>query len=172
MPEPLGIGTAAELARFESYIVRGPRPQSCAVWVGAVADDGYGRFWLMRGGRQRVVRPHRYALARELGVPLTDDVTALHLCDNPICVRVTLDSDAAAGRGGVRHVVDGTQSQNLLDMAAKGRGGGRRQPGLWYGPDRVARAARSRRLRDAVRGGWNEDAVRAALLDSTAPTLF
>lgn len=72
----------------------------------------------------------------------------------------------------MRHVVDGTQSQNLLDMGAKGRGGGRRQPGLWYGPDRLARAARSRRLRDAVRGGWDEDAVRAALLDASAPTLF
>ena len=172
MPEPLGIGGAAELARFESYIVRGPHDGSCAMWVGAIADDGYGRFWLMRGGRQRVVRPHRYALARALGVPLTDDVTALHLCDNPICVRVTLDPHAAAIGVGVRHVVDGTQSQNLLDMAAKGRGGGRRQPGLWYGPDRVARAARSGRLREAVRGGWDKDAVRAALLDSTAPTLF
>lgn len=126
----------------------------------------------MRGGRQRVVRPHRYALARALDVPLTDDVTALHLCDNPICVRVTLDPHAAGIGVGVRHVVDGTQSQNLLDMGAKGRGGGRRQPGLWYGPDRVARAARSRRLREAVRGGWDEDAVRAAVLDSTAPTLF
>nr|WP_287454452.1 hypothetical protein [Rhodococcus sp. (in: high G+C Gram-positive bacteria)] len=170
MPEPLGIGGATELARFERYIVRGPHVDSCAIWVGAVADDGYGRFWLMRDGRQRVVRPHRYALARALGVPLTDEVTALHLCDNPICVRVTLDEDTRVG--GVRHVVDGTQSQNLLDMGAKGRGGGRRQRGLWYGPDRNARAARSRRLRDAVRGGWDEDAVRAALLGASAPTLF
>ncbi|TFI40899.1 hypothetical protein E4P29_22165 [Rhodococcus sp. 1R11] len=170
MPEPLGIGGATELTRFERYIVSGPHVDSCAIWVGAIADDGYGRFWLMRDGRQRVVRPHRYALARALGVPLTDEVTALHLCDNPICVRVTLDEDTRVGR--VRHVVDGTQSQNLLDMGAKGRGGGRRQRGLWYGPDRVARAARSRRLRDAVQGGWNEDAVRAALLDAASPTLF
>ncbi|MCZ4516929.1 hypothetical protein O4220_00265 [Rhodococcus ruber] len=150
--------------------MRGPRDDSCAIWVGAIADDGYGRFWLMRDGRQRVVRPHRYALARALGVPVTDEVTALHMCDKPICVRVTLDKDTRVG--GVRHVVDGTQSQNLLDMGAKGRGGGRRQRGLWYGPDRVARAARSRLLREAVRGGWDEDAVRAALLAATTPTLF
>lgn len=45
-----------------------------------VGDDGYGRFCLMRDGRQRVVRPHRYALARAL----TEEVAALHLCDNPI----------------------------------------------------------------------------------------
>lgn len=43
MPEPLGIGGATELARFERYIVRGPHDDSCAIWVGAVADDGYGR---------------------------------------------------------------------------------------------------------------------------------
>ncbi|MCZ4521592.1 hypothetical protein O4220_23990 [Rhodococcus ruber] len=49
-------------------------------------------------------------------------MTALHLCDNTICARVTVDPDAAAGGFGVRHVVDGTQSQNLLDVGAKGRG--------------------------------------------------
>lgn len=167
MPEPLAVGGPSEVARFDSFVVRGPFESSCAIWTGAVADDGYGRFWLMRGGKQRVVRPHRYALARALGAPLGDDVTALHMCDNPICVHVTL-----SGAERVRHVVDGTQSVNLLEMAAKGRGGGRRQRGLWFGPDRAARAARSRRLREAVRHGWDEDAVQSALLDSDAPTLF
>jgi hypothetical protein len=172
VPKPLAVGDADERARFRSYVVHGPHRSSCAIWIGAIADDGYGRFWVSRGGQPRVVRPHRYALAIALGGSIDESVNALHLCDNPICVRVTLDPHAAGIGVGVRHVVDGTQSQNLLDMGAKGRGGGRRQPGLWYGPDRVARAARSRRLREAVRGGWDEDAVRAAVLDSTAPTLF
>lgn len=167
MPEALGVGGPQEVARFERFVVRGPFESSCAIWAGAVSDDGYGRFWLVRGGRQRVVRPHRYALALTLGESLTDAVTAMHMCDNPICCRPTLD-----GTDQVRHVVDGTQSANLLEMAAKGRGGGRRQRGLWFGPDRAARAARSRRLRDAVRGGWDEAAVQAALLDSDTPTLF
>lgn len=168
MPEPLVVGDAAEQVRFRSYIVAGPYPSSCAVWTGAIADDGYGRFWVARSGRQRVVRPHRYALACALGGAIDDSVNGLHVCDNPICVRVTLETI----QGQPLHVVDGSQSQNLLDMAAKGRGGGRRQPGLWYGPDRAARAARSRRLRAAVRGGWNETAVQEALLDTDTPTLF
>ncbi|MGY4783898.1 hypothetical protein ACVH9Z_28815 [Rhodococcus opacus] len=66
----------------------------------------------------------------------------------------------------------GTQAQNLAGMGAKGRGGGRGQTWHWYGPDRAARAARSRALREAVRGGWDADAVRAALLASENPTLF
>ncbi|MDQ0284819.1 MULTISPECIES: hypothetical protein [Nocardiaceae] len=168
MPKPLVVGDADERARFRSYVVHGPRRSSCAIWIGAIADDGYGRFWVSRGGRPRVVRPHRYALAIALGGSIDESVNALHMCDNPICVRVTLDE----AQQQPLHVVDGNQSQNLRDMAAKGRGGGRRQPGLWYGPDRAARAARSRRLRAAVRHGWDDAAVQAALLESATPTLF
>ena len=115
-----------------------------------------------------MVRPHRYALAIALGGSIDESVNALHMSDNPICVRVTLDE----AQQQPLHVVDGNQSQNLRDMAAKGRGGGRRRPGLWYGPDRAARAARSRRLRAAVRHGWDDAAVQAALLESATPTLF
>ncbi|MEU2004675.1 hypothetical protein ACH47B_27105 [Rhodococcus sp. NPDC019627] len=169
MPEPLTLPAPGdpELARFESFVVRGPRATDCWLWRGAVADDSYARFWLMRGGRQRVVRPHRYALSLELGRPLTDDEVALHeVCDNPICVR------ASSQALGPPHVVLGTQAQNLAGMGAKGRGGGRGQTWRWYGPDRSARVARSRALRDAVRDGWNDDAVQAALRMSDEPTLF
>ncbi|WP_370185345.1 hypothetical protein [Rhodococcus wratislaviensis] len=107
------------------------------------------------------------ALAIELGRPLTDDEVALHeVCDNPICVRASLE---ALGRP---HVVLGTQAQNLAGMGAKGRGGGRGQTWHWYGPDRAARAARSRALREAVRGGWDDEAVQAAFLHTDTPTLF
>ena len=34
---------AAELARFESNVVRGPGADDCAIWVGAIGADGYGR---------------------------------------------------------------------------------------------------------------------------------
>ena len=123
-------------------------------------------FWISRNGKQRVVRPHRYALAIELGRPLLEDEVALHeVCDNPICVRAS----AASGRP---HVVLGTQAQNLAGMGAKGRGGGRGQTWRWYGPDRAARAARSRALREAVRHGWDDEKVQAALLHSDVPTLF
>ncbi|MCZ4618442.1 hypothetical protein [Rhodococcus qingshengii] len=156
-----------ERERFERFIVRGPGERDCWFWVGSLSTDAYGRFWLMRDGKQRVVRPNRYALMLELGRPLTDSEFAIHeVCDNPICVRATT---SVAGRP---HVVAGTQAQNLAGMGAKGRGGGRGQSWHWYGPDRAARAARSRALRDALRNGWDADAVQAALLRTDTPTLF
>ena len=53
-----------ELARFETNVVRGPYRDDCAIWVGAIGGDGYGRFWVRRGGGERImVRADRYALA-------------------------------------------------------------------------------------------------------------
>lgn len=155
-----------ERERFERFIVRGPGERDCHFWTGSISDDGYGRFWIKRDGRQRVVRPHRYALMLELGRPLEDSEMAIHeVCDNPICVRVS----EALGRP---HVVLGTQSQNLAGMGAKGRGGGRGQSWHWYGPDRAARVARSRALREALRNGWDADAVQAVLRHTSTATLF
>ncbi|REK83649.1 hypothetical protein DVG80_00930 [Rhodococcus erythropolis] len=103
----------------------------------------------------------------ELGRSLTDSEFAIHeVCDNPICVRATT---SIAGRP---HVVAGTQSQNLAGMSAKGRGGGRGQSWHWYGPDRAARVARSRALREALRNGWDAEAVQAVLRHTSTATLF
>ncbi len=160
-------GNAAEVARFFRYVVKGPGPQDCWWWVGAVGNDSYGRYWLSRNGRQRVVRPHRYALALALDRPLEDHEVALHqVCDNPICVRAW----EALGRRA--HVVAGTQSENLAGMGAKGRGGGKAQPWRWREFDRAGRVARSRRAREALRHGWDEEALRKALWHSRDPTLF
>ncbi|WP_245814114.1 hypothetical protein [Rhodococcus marinonascens] len=124
-------------------------------------------YWLSRNGRQRVVRPHRYALALALDRPLEDHEVALHdVCDNPICVRAW----EALGRRA--HVVAGTQSENLAGMGAKGRGGGKAQPWRWREFDRAGRVARSRRAREALRHGWDEEALRKALWQSRDPTLF
>jgi len=44
--------------------VRGPYRDDCAIWVGAIGGNGYGRFWVRRGGGERImVRANRYALA-------------------------------------------------------------------------------------------------------------
>lgn len=183
MSDPLTIGDQAEQYRFWSHVVRGPGIRDCWIWTGAIADDGYGRWWIRRGCTERIIRPHRYALAIALGGHLDGNNVAMHLCDNPICVRA--ETPPGLGRpdhrgeinGGVAeealggwdwggHVVAGTQSQNLTEMGRKGRGGG------WAGPTRAERAARSRALREAVRGGWNEEAVTAARTRTDQPTLF
>jgi len=110
---------AAEVARFTRFVVRRPGPRDCWLWVGAIADDGYGRLWLNRNGHKRVVRPPRYALALALarGLVLGEHHIVMHeVCDLPLCVR-------AETVGG--HLEVGTQAQNLDQMSRAGRGGGR-----------------------------------------------
>ena len=80
-----------------------------------------------------------------------------------MCVRVT-----CPGETGPRHVVAGTQRDNMARMGRTGRGGGRR---VIRGGGRLARRARSVALREAARHGWDEAAVTAALLGSD-PTLW
>jgi hypothetical protein len=63
------VAHAAEIARFEAKIVEGPG-EYCAIWTGAIGGDGYGRFSITRQGQERTVKPHRYAVAYKLGVPI------------------------------------------------------------------------------------------------------
>lgn len=103
-----------------------------------------------------MVRPHRYTLALTQHLVWgADDVPTHDVCDLPLCVRAEL-------AGG--HLQLGTPSENLSLMGRTGRGGGRGHPRHWYGPDRAARAARSRARRDAVRHSWDDDAVRGSRL--------
>jgi hypothetical protein len=153
-----------EVARFTRFVVRGPGPTDCWLWTGAIADDGYGRFWLNRNGDKRVVRPHRYAMALNRHLVLGErDIVMHEVCDLPLCVR-------AESVGG--HLEVGTQAQNLAAMGRAGRGGGRGWPHRWYGLDRTQRAARSRHLRAAVRDGWDPAAVQKALEAAGQPALF
>ena len=149
---------AEEIARFHSYVVAGPGDADCAIWVGAIGGDGYGRFHISRGGCRFSVRPNRYALALATDGVLAAGILALHECDNPICTRV-----------GDRHIVEGSQGHNMIRMARMRRGGVNRV--LRLGDMRCVRRDRSVALREAVRHGWNAEAVEAALLGSH-PTLW
>ena len=154
---------ASECRRFDSYVVEGPREEDCEFFIGAIGKDGYGRFFIYRGGTGICVRPNRYALARSLGVPLEPDELALHECDHPLCVKVCA---ADAPR---QHVVAGDQIENMRRMARMRRGGGRSaisSDGLH------ARRQRSVALRAVLRErGWDRGAVEAALLGDM-PTLW
>ncbi|MBN7315022.1 hypothetical protein I3U70_26915 [Mycobacteroides abscessus subsp. abscessus] len=148
-----------EIARFRAKVVKGPKPRDCDIWTGAIADSGYGRFWVNRPGGPVVISAHRYALALALGVIRAGECARHVTCDNPVCVRARRDEVAP-------HIVIGTQLDNMLDMARKGRGGRHVLMSV------QARAARARALRAAVAGGWDDAAVRAALLETGEPTLF
>ena len=102
------------------------------------------------------MRPHRYAAAIVQGVVLEpDDVVEHEVCDNPICVRAELTETG--------HVWPSTQGANLRRMGRRARGGGAWWQWRWVATDRATLAARSRAQRDAVRHGWDPDALRAAL---------
>lgn len=150
----------ATTERFLSHVVKGPAAGDCWLWVGAIADDGYGRFWL----DGRTLRPHRYVVDLVTPGVLTAESVVEHLCDNPICVRY-------AGDPSSDHLAVSTQAANLARMAALGRGGGSSAMRRFRGLDRRAQAERSRRLRDAAREGWNREAINAALAGDQ-PGLF
>ncbi|WP_236567334.1 hypothetical protein [Nocardia sp. CY41] len=157
-PQRLEAGDTAERARFEAKVVRGPGRDDCWIWIGGIGDDGYGRFWIRRDGRAQVVRPPRYAVALYVGTVPAGRYAMHDECDNPICVRAMQVDDRRP------HVVLGTQQQNLTTMGRRRRSHGGRPVWLHDGLTRAQRVARSRALREAVRSGWDEDAVRAAML--------
>ena len=150
-----------EIARFHSHVVCGPTSSDCDIWTGAIGADGYGRFYLTRGGMGLCVRPHRYALALARGV-IEAGMLAMHQCDLPVCCKVAAADDA-------EHVVAGSQGDNMERMARMRRGGGR-YPVRRFDSLGVRRE-RSVALREAVRNGWDAAAVEAALLGHQ-PTLW
>lgn len=94
--------------RFWAKTVRNER--GCLIWQGATDKDGYGKYQLNGGGRQKHVRAHRYAFFLANGRWPND--LALHSCDTPSCVNPD-------------HLGDGDQSKNMRDCVARGR----RKPG-------------------------------------------
>lgn len=144
--------------RFWSYVVKGPALADCWLWTGAVADDGYGRFWTAKpGGGQRTMRPQRFAWRELSGEDLPSSVLLLHSCDIPLCVHVDVDVRLS-------HLRPGTSLENQADAARRGRHENRFTVERFATLPRVERARRSRALRDAVRDfGWDRDRISAAL---------
>lgn len=143
--------------RFWSKVIRGPLPKDCWIWVGAIADDGYGRFYLEGAS----VRPHRYSLAQHLAAAHRNLPELMHECDIPLCVNPT-------------HLAVGDRHSNMIDRQRKRRasnGSGLRFRGL----PRAAMAARSRTLRDDLLAhGWDAQRIHAINNGAglEAPTLF
>lgn len=158
---------SSDAERFSSHVLRGPRNNSCWIWLGAVSDDGYGRFWIKTPQGQKAVAAHRFALGLvHGGINEIEGRTSLHHCDVPLCVRATDDPTS--------HLVLGTRSDNMVDRARKGR-----LPSAaaikWRYLTRTERAAQSRHLRDELKShGWREDIIRELVygIDRGHPTLF
>jgi len=80
------------------------RNNGCWEWQGGCNDKGYG--CCQYKGRQRYA--HRVAWLLMYG-KIAEGMFVLHKCDNPLCVNV-------------EHLFLGTHSDNMKDMAIKGRG--------------------------------------------------
>jgi hypothetical protein len=91
-----------ELVRFLAKVVVDPRPGGCAHWVGAIGDDGYGRFQAGTRPAARTVRPHAWVFERATGMrPVR--LRLLHSCDETGCVAL-------------EHLTVGTQAENVAQM--------------------------------------------------------
>lgn len=77
---------------------------TCWLFTGRLNNDGYGD---VRVG-PRKVKAHRLAWALANGRAVPEGMSVLHECDNPPCVRPD-------------HLFIGTQADNMLDCARKGR---------------------------------------------------
>lgn len=97
-------------ARFEEKVDKlgptiVPALGRCHIWTGMKNDRGYGM--LRVGGRDgRAEKAHRVAFFLANG--RWPEPYALHRCDNRACVRI-------------EHLFEGTQTDNMADMRAKGR---------------------------------------------------
>lgn len=154
--------------RFWSYVVKGPRESDCWIWTGAVADDGYGRFWTATPHGQKVIRPHRYAVQQTLEENLTPSTITRHTCDLPICVHADVNEETT-------HLITGDAVENSLDRMIRNRVRNGHDTLTGTGMARKARAERMRALRDHTRThGYDPDAVRAAIAGATLDqaTLF
>lgn len=145
--------------RFWSKVVKGQDPSDCWIWIGAIGDDGYGRFWTSpANGEQKMIRAHRYALALvHGGLEAIEAYEACHICDNPICVR------SETGDGS--HVYVGTRESNMFDRAARGRHN--RQPAAEFFryESKKERAPKARALRDLViEHGYDREEIKSLLL--------
>lgn len=79
----------------------------CLLWAGAQFSSGYGLVW--KDGKAQ--RAHRVAYEKEVG-PIERDNVIMHMCDTPLCVNI-------------KHLVQGTQGDNVADAVAKKRHKGR-----------------------------------------------
>ncbi|MFC8041553.1 hypothetical protein ACFUOZ_19550 [Paenarthrobacter sp. NPDC057355] len=153
--------------RFWSKVIKQDSERGHWFWIGAIADDGYGRLSINARGRTDSVRPHRFAYALAHGRELNTLGPLMHTCDIPICVRATTDE--------LTHLVEGTVLDNMLDRRQKGRASNGQQF-AWRGLPRQRFTEKSRALRDELTThGTTRPDVLAALItgnDPEAPTLF
>ena len=143
MGRPLRV-SHRDVARWHSRVLR---TASCAVWMGAVGSDGYGRFEVAnQQDGSRMCTPHQIAARLAFG-PIPAGATVVHDCDVRLCC------STAPG-----HVRVATQAENMRQAVARGRAVGPR-------PGRVdvrGKVEASRALQRALRASLDLSPVALA----------
>lgn len=93
-----------DIERYDARVDTSPDWAECWPYRGAINNKGYGRFSTWVPIRRRLLA-HRVQYFLTWGhLP----PVVMHTCDNPICCNP-------------RHLVGGTQADNIRDMRSKGR---------------------------------------------------
>jgi hypothetical protein len=116
------LDTPAGREYFWRHVDRSGGPDACHPWRGDRTKQGYGRIHL-GGVKGRRVLAHRIALALS-GVSI-DGAHGRHSCDNPPCCNT-------------RHLLPGTQADNMRDAVERGRMASGAAHGLHKHPERIA----------------------------------
>jgi hypothetical protein len=93
---------------FDRFIEKVEKTEEgCWTWTAATYRSGYGHFRRLIDGKWKMYKAHRYSYEFYNG-EIPKGLLVCHKCDNPACVNP-------------KHLVLGTQKDNMLDMMSKNR---------------------------------------------------